>query len=172
MKKLLKSSDEERMALLYLGHAAMQSKHARCLVHRCGAVLVRVNVLCKNWYERIIGVGVNEPPYEGWITECVKDKLPANFKSDKHCCVHAEQNAIINALSHKGYSLSGSTMYFVRTNYDTFEIIPCGKPFCTVCSKLMLAVGIKEMVLQHDDGIYVYDAEEYNKLSFEYKGDD
>ena len=44
-----------------------------------------------------------------------------------------------------------------------------GKPYCTICSKLALDVGIKEFVLWHKDGIAVYDTHEYNELSFAFR---
>ncbi len=43
-----------------------------------------------------------------------------------------------------------------------------GKPYCTICSKMALDVGIDEFVLWHEDGICVYDTDEYNTRSFQY----
>lgn len=44
-----------------------------------------------------------------------------------------------------------------------------GKPYCTICSKLALDVGISEFVLWHNEGICVYNTIEYNEISFGYK---
>jgi hypothetical protein len=44
-----------------------------------------------------------------------------------------------------------------------------GKPYCTICSKSALDIGIKEFVLWHEDGICAYDTAEYNLLSFDYQ---
>ena len=87
--------------------------------------------------------------------------------TDKTCCVHAEQRAIINALNN-GESVKGSTLYFVRVN-EKGEMIFSEKPYCTICSKMALDVGIKKFALWHEDGICVYGIEEYNDLSFAYE---
>lgn len=47
-------------------------------------------------------------------------------------------------------------------------ILKAGKPYCTICSKMALDVGIAEFVLWHEEGITVYDTKEYNELSFQY----
>lgn len=41
-----------------------------------------------------------------------------------------------------------------------------GKPYCTICSKMALDAGVSEWVLWHDKGITIYDANEYNEISF------
>ena len=42
------------------------------------------------------------------------------------------------------------------------------KPYCTICSKMALDLGIKEFVLSHEEGIKTYKTEEYNDLSYNY----
>jgi hypothetical protein len=49
------------------------------------------------------------------------------------------------------------------------EIVKAGKPYCTICSKMALDAGVSEFVLLHDEGIAVYDTDEYNRLSFEHR---
>ena len=100
--------------------------------------------------------------------ECFKDGLPPSFKSDKTCCVHAEQRAILNALS-KGFEgkLVESTLYFLRLDHDE-KPKHAGQPYCSICSKLALDVGIKYFALLHKDGWTYYKTKEYNDLTFEY----
>lgn len=87
--------------------------------------------------------------------------------TDKTCCVHAEQRAIMDALRNNSNEIAGSSLYFVRLNKNgTFS--RAGKPYCTICSKMALDVGIEEFILWHKQGICVYNTEEYNKLSFLY----
>jgi hypothetical protein len=60
-----------------------------------------------------------------------------------------------------------SVLYFVQVD-ENGEPVPVGKPYCTICSKMVMDVEIIGFVLLHEDGIYYYDAEEYNNLSFGY----
>lgn len=128
-----------------------------CLRSRCGSVIVKNRI--------ILGAGYNSPPGNLRPTKCMKDQLPNNFKSDRTCCIHAEQRAIIDALKHNSDQLPGSRLYFVRLDSEG-QIRPSGAPYCTICSKLALEVGISEFVLIHNNGITVYPTKEYNELSF------
>ena len=83
--------------------------------------------------------------------------------------MHAEQRAIMDALRNYPNAIDGSRLYFVRLSGDG-EVKFSGAPYCTICSKMSLDVGIKEFVLHHEEGICVYDTEEYNTLSYLYLG--
>ena len=72
----------------------------------------------------------------------------------------------MNALKKNPDKLSGSRLYFIRLD-DNGTSSRAGKPYCTICSKMALDVGIAEFVLWHDKGVCVYDTEEYNALSFQ-----
>jgi len=120
-------------------------------------------VLAKNG--KIIGQGWNSPPGDICIKKCFKDDLPKDFKSDKTCCIHAEDRAIRNALARAPSEVRGSQLFFIRLD-DKNEMQIAGKPYCTMCSKLALDVGIAEFVLWHEQGITAYGAEEYNLISF------
>ncbi|MBI2666487.1 hypothetical protein HYX13_02650 [Candidatus Woesearchaeota archaeon] len=149
---------EELQALSYLEKAAEQALHSSCYRSRCGSVIVNNN-------NKIIGAGYNSPPGDVCLESCLKNSLPANFKSDKTCCMHAEQRAIVNALKNNFTQLPGSRLYFIRLD-EQGNKQTAGKPYCTICSKMTLDVGIAEFVLWHEEGITVYDAKEYNELSF------
>ena len=150
---------EAETAMYYLKKAAEVALNSSCLRSKCGSVIVKD--------DKIIGKGFNSPPLNKTLEHCLKDSLPENFKSDKTCCVHAEQRAIINALKNYPSLLHGSRLYFIRLDSDG-NMKRAGKPYCTICSKLCLDVGISEFVLWHDDGICVYNTDEYNTLSFQY----
>jgi deoxycytidylate deaminase len=153
---------EETAAMNYIDEAAKVALGSNCFRSRCGSVIVKD--------DSIIGVGFNSPPGNKTIDHCFKDDLPKNFKSDKTCCVHAEKRAIFDALRKNHEKIVGSRIYFVRL--DEFgSKLRAGKPYCTMCSKDVLDVGIAEFVLWHKDGVCVYDAEEYNTLSFQYRED-
>jgi deoxycytidylate deaminase len=139
-------------------------QHAACLRSKCGSVIISKS-------GELIGHGWNSRPASGAcviVPEfCIKDKLSEDFKSDKTCCVHAEQRAIMNALRHHPMAIRGSRLYFIRLD-ETGNIEFAGKPYCTICSKMALDTGLAEFVLYHKEGLTVYGTMEYNTLSFQY----
>jgi deoxycytidylate deaminase len=154
------SSTEEKKALEFINEAAKIALKSSCFRAKCGTVIV------KN--DKIIGQGFNGPPQDKVLDHCLKDNLPSNFKSDKTCCVHAEQRAIIDALKNNPEEIIGSRLYFIRLDKNG-NPERAGKPFCTICSKMALDTGIAEFVLWHNAGICVYNTEEYNTLSFQFR---
>jgi len=150
---------EEKEAREHMERAAKLAEKASCLRSKCGSVIVKEG--------EIIGAGFNSPPGNVKLTVCLKDRLPAKFKSDRTCCVHAEQRAIMDALKKNPSKLKGSRLYFIRLDEKGGKEI-AGEPYCTICSKMALDVGISEFILWHDKGIAVYDTDEYNRLSFAY----
>jgi deoxycytidylate deaminase len=159
--RFLKGS-EEKQAMIFIEEAAKIAQSSSCLRSKCGSIIVRSG--------EIIGKGFNSPPLNKKPGFCIKDQLPKNFKSDKTCCIHAEQRAIMDALKHNPEKISGSRLYFIRLDESRKKAM-AGKPYCTICSKMALEVGISEFVLLHREGICVYGTEEYNRLSFEYRED-
>lgn len=153
--------EEEKEAKSWIEKTVEIAKRATCQRSKCGSVVILNN--------RIIGEGYNSPPFQKESQrKCLCDKKSYHQKvTDKTCCVHAEQRAIMDGLS-KCSSLNGSRLYFVRLD-DENKLSHAGKPYCTICSKMALDTGIQEFVLVHEDGICVYDTEEYNLLSYEYR---
>lgn len=142
----------------YLGQAREEALKSLCLISKCGAALVKDYI--------VIGKGSNSPPENKKIEKCFKDTLPNNFKSDRTCCIHAEGRAIEDALDkYNKERIKGSTLYFTRINGNK-SIIPVEKPYCTICSKLALDLGVSKWVLFHSFGFTEYNAEEYNEISF------
>ncbi|MFO0765144.1 MAG: deaminase [Patescibacteria group bacterium] len=142
--------------------AKLAREHSRCGRARCGSVIVLG--------DEVIGEGVNSPPgdIEGQSRCHRKDELKDGFKSDRTCCVHAEQRAVMDALKRRSEGLQGSMLYFVRLD-ENGEPKPSGQPYCTICSKMALDAGIAEFVLWHGKNeLIAYDTLEYNDLSFAY----
>lgn len=136
------------------------AEQSTCKRSKCGAVIVSEE-------GHFISDGYNSMPCNE-VNDCFKDELPDNFKSDKTCCVHAEQRAIMKGLKQSmEYHLKGSTLYFIRLDLNN-NPMPAGDPYCTICSKLALDVGIKYFCLWHKEGWTKYDTKEYNELSFQY----
>jgi len=155
------SGNEEKKAREYIEKAAQIALNSSCERAKCGSIIIKNN--------EIIGGGFNSPPQNKESQRrCSHSKKAYSKKvTDKTCCIHAEQRAIVDALGNNPNKLIGSILYFIRLDKNGAPS-PAGKPYCTHCSKLALDVGISEFVLFHEEGICVYDADEYNLLSFQY----
>ncbi len=145
----------------YFAQAAQAAEQATCHRAHCGSIIVSTDGI-------VIGRGFNAPPL-GDESQRMCDnvyKTDRKPKSDKTCCVHAEWNAIINAL--RGYpdKVSGATLYFMRIN-DDGEFTQAGDPYCTVCSRLALQSGIKYFGLWNG-GSQMFDTASYNLKSYDY----
>lgn len=148
----------------YFREAGKVAEKALCLRDKCGAVIVKDGL--------IIGCGYNAPPKDD-ITmrkchlELVTSPKP---KSDRTCCMHAEWRAVLNALPTG--NIVGSTLYFVRVN-EYGEIKQSnGVPYCTVCSRLALDVGIAQFGLWTKEGVGMFPTDQYNELSYQFHKQD
>ncbi len=155
--------EDLKKILPYFKEAEGEGQKALCLRSKCGTVIVDTD-------GAIIGRGYNAPPQNDIsIRRCDrKHELSPTFKSDKTCCVHAEQRAIMDALKNNSDKLKGAILYFVRLD-DEGGMKYSGKPYCTICSKMALDTGIQYFVLYQAEGAGVYDTKEYNEFSFAYK---
>jgi len=121
----------------FMAIAQLSAKRSKDPNTQVGACIV-------NSKKRIIGIG-----YNGFPTGCSDDELPwdreGGYLNTKYPYVcHAEMNAISNA-SNKP-ELDGATLYV--------SFFPCNE-----CAKLMVQVGIKEVVYlsnkHYDEDIFV-----------------
>ena len=120
------SGDEEKKAIKYFYKAIQVALNSTCYRSKCGSVIVKDNT--------IIGRGFNSPPQNKTLDHCFKEYLPVNVKSDKTCCVHAEQRAIMNALRNNPNKIIDSILYFIRLDRDN-NPTKADKPYCTICSR-------------------------------------
>ena len=83
------SGNEEKEARDYLNAAAEIAKSATCNRHKCGSVIVNNGI--------IIGKGMNSPPANKEDQRrCSTQKESYDKRvTDKTCCMHAEQRAIM-----------------------------------------------------------------------------
>lgn len=155
------SGDEEKKALEYINKATQIALSSTCERSRCGSVIVQD--------DEIIGSGFNSPPQnKEEQRRCSYSKDSYHKKvTDKTCCVHAEQRAIMSVLRNNSDKIAGSRLYFIRLD-DNGVPSRAGQPYCTICSKMALDIGIAEFVLWHEGGVCVYDTDEYNALSFQH----
>ena len=141
----------EAIGLSFMQLAAVEARKALCLARQCGVVIVKDGV--------VIGAGHNGPPKDDVSIRHCDSSMPDS-------CVHAEWRAIMDGLRQHPEVMTGSTLYFTPVDVDG-KILKSGKPYCTVCSRLALDVGIAEFVLWHEEGITVYPTDEYNRISYE-----
>lgn len=151
-------------AEFFIQQAAEIAQKATCERSKCGCVIVKDG--------EIIGKGFNSPPQNlESQRRCHCDKEQYHRKvTDKTCCIHAEQRAILDALKFASDKLIGSDLYFIRLDQEG-KPAKSGNPYCTICSKMAFEVGIKTFHLWHSEGIVAYDTEEYNILSYQYQGE-
>jgi deoxycytidylate deaminase len=151
---------EEALFINAHEEAAKQARQSQCSRAKCGAVILSKGI--------IIGRGSNGPLAFSVYARCNADKSLYHRKvTDKTCCIHAEQRAILDALKNRADEIVGSALVFARVN-ESGVIISSGEPYCTICSKMILEVGIKNVILKHEDGLVRYGAEFYNSLSYSY----
>ena len=153
---------EHTQAEIFMQKATEIAQKATCERSKCGCVIVKEG--------KIIGKGFNSPAQNlESQRRCHCDKEQYHKKvTDKTCCIHAEQRAILDALKSASDQLPGADLYFIRLDQKG-EITKAGEPYCTICSKMALEVGIKSFHLWHSKGIIAYDTEEYNILSYQYQ---
>lgn len=158
--KYLKNKEEE-IAKKYFRKSVELAEKSTCGKSRCGSVIVR--------NEQIIGRGFNSPAKNlEDQRRCSRNKNSYNKKvTDKTCCIHAEQRAIMDALCKNPGKIIGAKLYFIRLGTNGKPSF-AGKPYCTICSKMALDAGIKEFILWHKKGICSYETDQYNLLSYEY----
>ena len=153
----------EQEAIGWMKEAAKVAENALCIKAKCGTVIVKGG--------EIIGSGYNAPPLDDVKNATCLDEYQVFDKPhfDRTCCMHAEWRAIIDALRNNPNKITGSKLYFSRTDKEKKgEIKKSGQPYCTVCSRLALDIGISHFLLWQEDGIAEYATDEYNKLSYEY----
>ena len=145
----------------YFEAAREVATHAMCHRAHCGAVIVKDG--------KVIGRGYNAPPLEDESQRMCDHEdfnLTKKVKSDKTCCVHAEWNAIVDALVHNADKMKGSTLYFMRVDEEG-NVTDAGEPYCTVCSRLALQSGVKTFALWNDKP-QLFDTKIYNQKSYEF----
>lgn len=135
--------------------------NATCHRAKCGAIVVSSD-------GQVIGEGYNAPPLNDESQRMCDVELDKSIKqnNDKTCCVHAEWNAILDALVTNPGKIAGSTLYFMRVS-DDGEFTEAGDPYCTVCSRLALQSGIATFGLWNG-GPELFDAKDYNIKSYAY----
>ena len=125
---IIKEQEELKDAEFWIELATKEAKNSTCHRSKCGSVIVAYNKALNN--SLLIGRGYNSMPCN--VTgDCFKGNLDPSFKSDKTCCVHAEQRAIIQALKDFPNLIKHSRLFFIRLD-DEGNPKRSGKPYCTI----------------------------------------
>jgi len=136
MQKQIRPSWEE----YFLKLADVVKTRSNCFRNQMGAIIVKD--------QRIIATGYNGTPRkikncnEGGCLRCAQRESGElkRFEHEERCiCIHAEQNAIIQAAYH-GNSTENSTMYLTVTP-------------CLACAKMLINAGISKVICgsEHHD---------------------
>lgn len=129
---------QDRWNKYFLDIAEVVRTRSDCLTRAVGAVLVNQN-------NRIITTGYNGSPKgikncnEGGCERCtlkIKGKVSSGEGLDKCICVHAEENAIIQA-ANEGISTDHSTCY-------------CTNLPCVNCAKILIQAGVSKVYYKED----------------------
>ena len=117
----------------FIGIARLVSKRSTCTRRKVGAVVVRD--------KRVLATGYNGAPTglsHCAETGCIREKMGVPSGQRHELCrgLHAEQNAIIQAAYH-GISIQDAILF-------------CTTLPCSICFKMIINAGIKEVV--YEDG--------------------
>lgn len=144
----MERSTKEQM---YFDVADSMLKRSTCLRRRYGAVIV------KN--DEVVSTGYNGAPRGRTnctdCNFCLREKLnvPQGERYELCVSVHGEANAIISA-SRK--DMIDSTLYLAGRDAKTGEILQHTEP-CSMCKRLIINAGIKEVICREGDEIVKYD---------------
>ena len=155
------SGAEEQATMQWFDKVAEVASRSLCQRASCGSVIVKNGVL--------VSEGFNSPPQnDSGLRTCLNEyDIPAGFRHDRTCCIHAEQRAIQNALT-AGQDITGAQIYFVAVDKDGNKVHATDMK-CTICSRAVLDTGITEFAFYCAEGIRVYSPAEVDRLSYEYR---
>jgi dCMP deaminase len=113
--------------------AELAASRSTCLRRHVGAVIVKERM--------VLSTGYNDTPRgvsncgDGGCARCASD-TPTGVGLDTCLCIHAEQNAIVQAAYH-GVGINGASIYVTH------------QP-CLTCAKMILNGGIRRVVFTGD----------------------
>lgn len=126
-------SERPSVDAYFMGMTHLVKARGTCPRRRVGAVIVKD--------KRVLTTGYNGAP-RGFPHPCdmgcIRDELsiPSGMMADVCPCLHAEQNAIIQAAT-TGVSIEGSDIY-------------CTTQPCTQCSRMIANSGIRRVIFQEE----------------------
>jgi len=142
----------------YLDIAETVTERGTCLRRNFGAIIVKNDEIISTGY---VGAprGRKNCCDEG---TCIREKLniPRGTRYELCRSVHAEANAIISAARK---DMIGATIYLACKDYKTKELVS-GTSCCSMCKRLVINAGIKNVVIRDDEENYrVIEVEDWVK---------
>ncbi len=119
-----------------LDKAIEQAKLSPCQKSKRGAVVFKDSL--------VLGVGNNAPPEPLWCNPEICRAICAKYT------VHAEQNAVFNALNSR-QNLADASIFHIKVNENGLTV-PSNDLSCPECSRLVLRFHLKEFILFQDAG--------------------
>ncbi len=112
---------------------SLVAERSTCIRHNVGAIIVKDKRILTTGYN-----GAASGAKHCLELGCLRDEMGIKSGTRHEICraIHAEQNAIIQAGIH-GINIKGATMYCTHTP-------------CMICAKMIVQVGIKEVVSYKD----------------------
>ncbi|MDR5695360.1 MAG: cytidine/deoxycytidylate deaminase family protein [Armatimonadota bacterium] len=113
----------------FMRMAHLAATRSTCLRRKVGAVIVKDRM--------VLSTGYNDTPRglpncgDGGCARCASE-VPSGQGHDTCLCLHAEQNAILQAAYH-GVAIAGGTLY-------------CTHQPCLICAKMIVNVGLRRLV--------------------------
>jgi len=129
----------------YLEIADAVRSRSTCLRRQYGAIIVN--------HDEIVATGYNGAPRGRKNCDdtgfCLRDAkgIPSGQQYELCRSVHAEANAIISASRE---TMLDSTLYLVGRDAKTNELLDATP--CSMCRRLIINAGIKEIVCRYSDG--------------------
>ena len=153
--------DEAQDALRWFDKAAEVAARSLCKRALCGSIIVKDGEL--------LAEGFNSPPQDnGLYRTCTNEyDIPAGFRHDRTCCIHAEQRAILNA-ARAGREITGARIYFVAVDGQGTKLL-ANEMKCTICGRAVLDAGLAEFAFYTAEGVRVYHPAEVDRLSYEHR---
>ncbi len=132
-----------------------EAEKSKCFKQKVGAVIVRGGEVLARGYNKPVG---------DFCEKCVRRELDLHGGENVEVCfvVHAEQNALIDALN-RGIDISGAVMYVGAIKNGERRIHK--RPYCTVCSKILASTKLKGIIHYGGDKLVFYDPQEENELA-------
>ena len=154
MMEYLKLADHES----FVNEAFIEAKKSPCKKQKVGAIIVRDNKILSRGYNVAVGNKSCE--------KCLREQFDLHHGENAEMCyaVHAEQNAILNALN-QGIDISDAYMYIAAIKNNKKRIHT--KPYCTMCSRIIATTKLKGVIDYMGDKLICYTPTELNDLAFE-----
>lgn len=126
----------------YLDIAETVAERGTCLRRNYGAIIVKNDEIISTGY---VGAPRGRKNCSD-LGVCIRQELqiPRGERYEMCRSVHAEANAIISASRNE---LIGSTLYLVGLEMSSGEIVK-GSCCCSMCKRMVINAGIKEVVIR------------------------